>query len=202
MTLQNSCKNQETFVQIKTVTAITEVFCDGQKVVAVAIEYDVAIKNASLSAEDFSVEGRTITKIYANRSAEKSDTGKDGKFVIIELSPKDKNASTFMQSGRQFITKPAKISVKQFRRIENADGKIDEPFAGAVTNDRQTNWVVDDFKQLKYSDAKMGRKLKYNLFVPENYDKNKLYPLVMFIHDAGVLSTDRSVNGMYVINRP
>ena len=31
--------------------------------------------------------------------------------------------------------------------------------------------------------------MKYNLYVPKNYDKNKSYPMVMFIHDAGVTST-------------
>ena len=31
---------------------------------------------------------------------------------------------------------------------------------------------------------------KYNLFIPENYDETKEYPLVLFIHDRGVLSKD------------
>lgn len=32
--------------------------------------------------------------------------------------------------------------------------------------------------------------MKYNLFVPKNYDKNKAYPMVLFIHDAGVISAE------------
>ncbi|GAA3616680.1 prolyl oligopeptidase family serine peptidase [Secundilactobacillus similis] len=42
------------------------------------------------------------------------------------------------------------------------------------------------FKQLSYKDTKTGVTLKYNLYVPENYNKNKAYPLVSFIHDDSV----------------
>lgn len=38
-----------------------------------------------------------------------------------------------------------------------------------------------------YTDS-MGRTLNYNLFIPENYDSKKSYPLVLFIHDAGICS--------------
>ena len=43
------------------------------------------------------------------------------------------------------------------------------------------------FNQKAYT-AEDGTVVKYNLFVPQNYDKSQSYPLVVFIHDAGALS--------------
>ncbi len=59
-----------------------------------------------------------------------------------------------------------------------------------TANDKQIIMVVDDFLKLEFKDAKTGNTLKYNLFVPKNYDKNKSYPLVMFIHDASVTGSE------------
>ena len=49
---------------------------------------------------------------------------------------------------------------------------------------------MENFKQFVYKDPKTGTSVKYNLYIPKNYDKNKKYPLVLFMHDKGVLSED------------
>ena len=48
------------------------------------------------------------------------------------------------------------------------------------------------FKQYKYTDTiNSSYILDYNLYIPENYNKEKKYPLIMFIHDASfVQNTD------------
>jgi predicted peptidase len=46
-----------------------------------------------------------------------------------------------------------------------------------LKSSRFINLIVDDFKQLEYTDAKTGAKLAYNLFIPKNYDPKKSYPL-------------------------
>ena len=48
---------------------------------------------------------------------------------------------------------------------------------------RQT---IAKFKQLSYQDAATGIDLPYNLYVPKDYDPQKQYPLVLFMHDASV----------------
>ena len=80
---------------IKSVTAIGEVFGDGEKYVAVAVEYDKAIDQAKLSAAAFSVTGRTITKVYANTAAARAAKGVSGPYVVIELSADDKAAAVY-----------------------------------------------------------------------------------------------------------
>jgi len=60
----------------------------------------------------------------------------------------------------------------------------------AVSNTTQKNLIVDEFKPLVYTDPATGKTLAYNLFIPRDYDPSKRYPLVNFMHDAGVTSTE------------
>ncbi|MCI3277960.1 alpha/beta hydrolase-fold protein [Streptomyces cylindrosporus] len=73
-------------------TAITRVYGEGQKLIAVAVEYDHDIADSSLSTSSFAVADRTVTKVYANRTAALADRGRDGRYVVVELSPDDKAA--------------------------------------------------------------------------------------------------------------
>ena len=189
----NDASSSETYVKnkhVKSATAITEVFADGQKVSAVAVEYDKNIINSKLSKSTFSVDGRTITKVYANHAAAKASQGIDGRSAMIELSAFDKGASTFVQKGRTSTRMEIKVSVTQLEDITTTGGEKYSPDADAIANDKQINLVVDDFLKLEYKDPKTGKILRYNLFIPKNYDKNKSYPMVMFTNDGGVTSTE------------
>jgi predicted peptidase len=79
--------------EIKSVTAITEVFGTGQQVTAVAIDYGTSIDGSKLSADDFIVTDRAITKVYANSEPAKSDSGTNGNYVVVELELAAANAS-------------------------------------------------------------------------------------------------------------
>ncbi len=59
-----------------------------------------------------------------------------------------------------------------------------------TTADEEMNSVVDAFKQSEFTDPNTGIMLPYNLYIPKDYDASKSYPLVLFIHDAGVVSND------------
>lgn len=61
------------------------------------------------------------------------------------------------------------------------------------TNEQAINLAIDAFQQFAFTDPNTGITLKYNLYIPQNYDANKEYPLVLFIHDAGVVSPDPRV---------
>ena len=52
------------------------------------------------------------------------------------------------------------------------------------------NLAVNAFQQFAFTDPNTGTMLKYNLYVPKDYDANRSYPLVLFIHDRGVVSSD------------
>ncbi len=51
---------------VKSVTAIGEVLGDGAKTTAVAIEYDAPISGSSLSTASYTVDGRTVKRVYTN----------------------------------------------------------------------------------------------------------------------------------------
>lgn len=176
--------------KISEVTVLTEVFGNGQKVTAAIVEYDKAIKNSGLSVNDFSVEDRTITKVYANDSAAKSSIGRDGKYVVIELSPDDELAPTFYQDAGKTTRRDASVSIRQLSAIKSVDGVSAPLTAEYIESTRQINLVVDDFIQGAYTYNPTGDTLQYNLFIPKDYDPAKSYPLVLFMHDAGATSAN------------
>lgn len=172
-------------------TAITQVFGEGQKFTAVAVEFGGEIDTTKLTAGSFKVDGRTVTKVYANSIAAPAAQGANGKFVIIELSPDDADAMTYIRGqgpDKAATIKPAKATVMQTGALATVDGKTIAAGDAPIETSKVSNLVVDDFKQFEYKDAKTGETMKYNVFVPKNYDKAKSYPLVLFMHDAGVTS--------------
>lgn len=48
---------------------------------------------------------------------------------------------------------------------------------------------IDDFEAREYTDAE-GNVLRYRLFIPRNYDPERSYPLVFFMHGAGERGSD------------
>lgn len=54
---------------------------------------------------------------------------------------------------------------------------------------RMIREVSQRFEQREFVGSN-GVAVKYNLFVPEEYDASQSYPLVLFVHDAGALGED------------
>jgi len=212
---------------VKGATAITQVYGDGQKFIAVAVEYDTAIDTSTLTKTSFTVEGRTVTKVYANTGAALADQGKDGPYVIVELSPDDDGAllwggvgsgegapgsaqpsasssspspsdssSPYVIPGPQVgstggpaTIKAAKGTVVQAGTVTTTGGTRYAADDTKTATGRTVNLIVDDFQQFTYRDPKTGRSLPYNLYVPKGYDRTKSYPLVLFMHDASLITT-------------
>lgn len=218
LTMMMACLSIMAASHFKSVTAIGEVLGDGAKTTAVAIEYDAPIDSKSLSTSSFTVDGRTVKKVYTNSEAMKSRTPKSGRFVILELKTTVSLAADFgpdMKKGdeksedsekkddskegqgggpaggitsgnrptREADPFPITATVNQVKDIKTVSGKT---YSGGVTvkSDKSRVLVAEDFKQLTFNDAKTGRTLRYNLYIPKNYDPSKSYPLVLFMHDA------------------
>jgi len=213
---------------IKGVTAITEVFGDGQKVSAVAVEYDSPIDTSNLNTSDFTVEGETVMNVYANTEAAKASQGVNGQFVIIELSTaishdigngpgngtndignvqndiasqgasQDANSSQGFEGPRMGSaandspnSKPLTVNITQSGDIITTDGHVHKADSSVMTNSIDINLVVEDFKQLVYVDPNYNNEtLMYNLYIPKDYNSSRMYPLVLFMHDAGVVSNN------------
>lgn len=85
---------------------------------------------------------------------------------------------------------------------ENMPEKTTQPpKRGSATPDKSSDIELkalldnnlDKFIQREYSDAETGKSMSYNLFIPERYDKNKEYPLVLFMADASTVNKDTKV---------
>ncbi|MFJ6080587.1 alpha/beta hydrolase-fold protein [Streptomyces sp. NPDC092369] len=191
---------------VRGVTAITKVFGDGQKLIAVAVEYDRAIDNSALSTSTFTVTGRTVTKVYANTAVDLAGRGRDGRYVIVELSPDDTAAALWetrqggsggapggggpkvgdSTPGGTIV--PAKASLVQQGTVTTTRGTRYAAGDTTLTTTAVVNLVVDDFEQFTFEDPATGQTLRYNLFVPKGHDRRKRYPLVLFLHDASVVN--------------
>lgn len=192
-------------------TAVTQVFGDGVKLIAVAVEYATPVMGSALTSTCFSVEGRTVTGAFVSTSTDPSDRADIGHFVIVTLSPDDANAPLAEKLQPQdskteppkgpggpgkagdiptydTIYKSAEATVVQAENIAAADGTIIPASATHLTTTTIENLVVDAFQQFVFVDPKTSRSLRYNLYVPKDYDPAKSYPLVLFMHDAGATS--------------
>ncbi len=173
--------------------AITQVFGDGQRLVAAIVAFDRAPDSSQLSPSAFDVDGRTVAKVCANTATATADKRVNGKYAIVALFSDNMDVLLYVMGrgpGVAPTRKPPKAVVVQTGPITTSDGGVIVPVGQPVTTDKVANLVVEDFKRFEFKDATTGDTLNYNLFVPKSYDKSKSYPLVLFIHDAGVTSRD------------
>lgn len=199
---------------VKSVTAIGEVLGDGAKTTAVAIEYDAPINGSSLSTASYKVDGREVKRVYTNSEAMKAHTPRKGNFVIVELKttvsltpdfgpdkkkddgaekkgPKNNGAvggpaggiTTGNRPTCQANPFPITATLTQAKAIKTVAGK-NYKAGETMTSSKSRVLIAEDFKQLTFKDEKTDVTLRYNLFVPKDYDASKRYPLVLFMHDA------------------
>ncbi|MBS4204216.1 prolyl oligopeptidase family serine peptidase [Lederbergia citrea] len=187
-----STKYKKKFGQIERVDVISEVLPEGEKVVAVAIEYKKEINSKSLSASTYEVNAlhgenaasRTITKVYANTAPELDVQGKNGKYVIIELDTNDPIAGTLFYDVRSGINTRLALeyTVTQEKAITTAIGNQVPSTPNILVNSGEINLVVDEFSKRSISDEK-GNFLNYRLFEPDTNREKQ--PLVLFLHGGG-----------------
>lgn len=255
---QNDVQDNVENEQLK-VTTITEVFGDGQKPSAVALEYPNAIDASSLSTDDFEIENQTITDVYTNSEAALTDSNVSGNYVILKLAYENTVSADSMGggAGRNGGQRPdddqsaqngqkeekmqngdsgqkvddaqsdntsgqpdkdggevdggklqggerdagadggqgrnmgggkssetvSTLSVVQKGEVAGTDGTIYPASETAVESSEQIDLVVQDFQLLEYTDSN-GNTIPYSIYLPEDYDESKKYPLVFFVADA------------------
>lgn len=184
-------------VDVKGVTAISETTEEGEKFVALAVEYTEAFEAGVPKRSSYEVRGREIKRVYVNDSGMLDDARATGRFVMVELALSQVPGCT-------------DESTRVNTRKDGVPGNINHPFppnpifhqkvnlkaaSGAVAPLRfleTTAWknpLADTFGAYSYTDAESGMTMKYRLYVPKGYEKNeaglKKLPLVLFLHGSG-----------------
>lgn len=213
MTLGVPALGQDGTARMRQVTAITQVFGDGIRLTAAAVEYTADIDGTALQGAAFEVAGRRITQAYASTAADPAQRARAGRFVILALSPDDADAilAEHVQpqrgadpqaagaggpgplggppvGGSDTLYRSASVQVAQVAPILAGDGSTILPDGKTLTSSAVVNLVVDDFRQLEFHDPATGDTLRYNLFIPRDHEAGKACPLVLFMHDAGATS--------------
>lgn len=168
------------------VTAVTQVFGRSQNVTAAIVEFAAPLSAAALSPGSLSVDDRRILSARVTASPGVDAPAADGRFVILLLDPADE-ASVVFAPG---VDEAPQIIVHLAAPVTLADGATLQPTERGAINTRVTNLIVDDFRQFRFTDPETGLLLDYNLYIPEGADAGQDYPLVMFLHDAGVTGSN------------
>lgn len=200
---------------LQDVYAVCEVTGGGEKVYAVAAEYDAGIDPASLSLATFAIGvfpaprgffpgmpqepdknattaaamPRAVVAIYTNdRAARRSDRKNvPGHFVIAEFAyDPDLSAPT---------TDSDKVSLTQAKPVRTTAGVVYAASETARTNaGRRGNNVtirgVDDWEQNHWwRDDAIGANLEYSIYLPKSFlakgGEAKAYPLVLAVTHSG-----------------
>ena len=171
---------------IRSVTAVTQVFGRSQNVTAAIVEFSAPLSAAALTPSTFTVDGRTILSVKATATPDLDAPAADGPYAIIQLDPADEGSATFAPG----VDEAPELIVTLAAPVTMADGSTSAPSETGIINTRTRNLIVDDFQPFRFIDPVTGLSLDYNLYIPSGYDPTQTYPLVMFLHDAGVTGSN------------
>ena len=173
---------------ILNVTGVAKIYGDGEKIAFAILEYPKILNPKKISAADFQVDGKKIESVEV-----------DEMFVVLHFAyentafsgtlnqkpnrPKNDSARAGdapMRSDRKLPD--LNFTVKQVNTITAKDGTEFLPSEKAATKIAAPEILL--FQQFTYTDPSTGNSIPYNLYVPEDYNPNKKYPLLLFVADA------------------
>lgn len=211
--LAQAQNNSKVLQHVQSVTAISKVLGDGRKVATVVLEYDAPVSNRDLAPDAYRVEGREVTAVYANDAPATAGQGTDGRYVVVELKTEvDLNAQPRQPTPAEQEQKkerdrmqggpglragwstggndeyPGNAVVWQVKDVRTVAGDVYPAGDTALKSTVEKCLVADDFQQMEFVSPYTGQVLPYNLYLPDDYRPDVQYPLVLFIHDAGVAS--------------
>lgn len=180
---------------VKKATMLTEPSGIGQQITQVVLEYDEQLHQENLPpATAFQINDRTITHTSLGRCLEAKKHCLSHE-LVLHLGKEDPNTlMTYRVTPKSpsIERKPA-YAIKQIAPIRVfADGSETESreiLPNTFHTERVENRVLDAFEQHEWRDEQ-GKSIKYNLFVPADYDPQQRYPLILFLHDTTANNTN------------
>ncbi|PJG86116.1 alpha/beta hydrolase-fold protein [Conservatibacter flavescens] len=209
-------------------TLLAEITPKGQKISGVALEYEGEILSGSDLTDLYAVKTsldqkdkapRRIMRAYTNNQPAMSAQAKAGKFVIIELNPRDNNADLYaiQKENEQPKKFKAKDNAGNFVEVEKVQANSVPHYYDdrLVYHIQQTGLLklrngktldktqieqsavknqvktpyLDDFSAHTVSLNQPDNQLHYRLYVPQD-KQTQPYPLTIFLHGSGQVGKD------------
>ena len=177
--------------RVMSMTVVTSAYGSGQRITSVAIEYSEDVCRGSLNAEMYEVEGYTIDSLCVSDTA-RGELVWNGRFVQLLLSGEAEALSLCRHVGRGMdtrlqIRRPV-LAVSQKQDILTSAGNTVPAFDRRLTTEIDLG-IADKFIAASFT-TKEGRRLNYNLYVPDHMVAGQMYPVVLFMHDLASCSED------------
>ena len=126
----------------------------------------VPVKNENISADESSAKNTTESSVVGSDSSQKSQTPSDAEASSAASAPANSSSS------------------EKFKPVE----KVTQVFNYTEKNP----FVFPEMKYDTFYDDASGSILPYRLYVPDNYDASKKYPVLFYLHGAGERGNDNS----------
>ena len=189
--------------QVVSSYALSEVQGDGVKITTINLHYGEPIDGSSLSVGSYRVAGREIGSVTAdpngdvliklNSTVSLVKTNNSPQAPKPGQGPKARLSNGGVKAGQKSGGKLNVVDtalVTQVLPVKTAGGSVVAASESPIVVHSVRTLVADDFKQFSYVDPATGITLRYNLYIPENYDTSRKYPLVLFMHDASCVGGD------------
>lgn len=181
---------------IKSIICVTGNYPDGQKICGARIVYDREIDPAGIGEDCFEAVGRNIESVTVCGSS-----------VLLELNIRDKTAAV-IPPPPPFKGKPGgpgdgpkgpppdlpaaarlprEVCIRQKKDIPALDGTVIPGSGEKMLSTEAEEPVIENFIKSEF------KGLGYNLYCPKAPKEGESYPLVVFIHDAGVCGADTRI---------
>ncbi|MFD1805103.1 phospholipase [Pasteurella oralis] len=209
-------------------TLLADVTEKGAKITGIAVEYEANLLAGSDLRQIYQIQTaleqaeampRTLLRAYVNDTPNKAYQSKAGRFVILELDERDKNADFYslkvennqpvkfkskdstgqlvdvekVQANRVPVFYDDKLvyTIKQAGLLKLTNGKTlqSSEIKQAATKAQVKTRYIDDFTAHSISLAKADNQLLYRLYKP-TLQEGKKYPLTLFLHGSGQVGKD------------
>lgn len=194
------------------VRALTDMGWWGQRVTGVVLEFSEEIDASGLTPEDFAVRDTSFNPYFDSGDPADPKFMKDqevidvftvsdpqsllnndrpaapGKYLVVMVRPNFNGGTKYSISGFMTVNpnQPTEITIK--KDIFSTTGALlaeasDTPLK--LTGPAVVNREIDQFVCEVWENPRVGKPLHYQYRLPDNYDPNKKYPLVVFFNGNG-----------------
>ena len=124
----------------------------------------------------------TVSAVACGSQAQQADSTQTGSLESTqEESSSSEEVKEASDSAAETETTTDTGSTLELGLVSNTLAEDEEGLVETYT---------DLFDQLTYTDEETGLSITYNLYLPEGYDENAEYPMVVFIGDSTTAGTD------------